>query len=116
MSKTCSTPGKARERSPKSSSHKDGSYDGTDTDHYIEPDAEKSADQPNPDSTKHCSTKYDLRHILRATMLFRLGQLQNRSVFTMRILVNFNADFFNFCLLEQNVFMIHRQTSNHRMN
>ena len=82
MKKTCSTPWKARGRNPENFPKEVGINDGTGTDHYIEIDAKKRVDQPKPNPTNYRSTKYDLRHILRPTMLFRLGQLQNRSVFT----------------------------------
>ena len=39
----------------------DRSYDGTDTDHYMQPDADISVEQPEPTPTNPCSSKCDLR-------------------------------------------------------
>ena len=36
--------------------------DGTDTDHYMQPDADNSVEQINPTPTNPRSSKYDLRH------------------------------------------------------
>ena len=36
--------------------------EGTDTDHYMQPDADTSVEQPNPTPTNACRSKYDLRH------------------------------------------------------
>ena len=38
------------------------SFEATDTDHYLEPDAETSLDQTNPTRTNPHSTNYDQRH------------------------------------------------------
>ena len=40
----------------------DKSCDGTDTDHYVEPDADTSVEQPNLSPTNPISCAYDLRH------------------------------------------------------
>ena len=57
------TPGTIRERSPELFPQENRSCDGTDTDHYMQPDVDKSVDQPNPTPTNLCSSNYDLRHI-----------------------------------------------------
>ena len=57
-----STPGSIRENSPEIIPQTDRSYDGTDTDHYMQPDADTSIEQRGPTPTNPCSTKYDLRH------------------------------------------------------
>ena len=36
--------------------------DGTDTDHYMQPDADTSVEQIDPTPTNPRSSKYDLRH------------------------------------------------------
>ena len=58
-----STPGTVRENFPENIPQADGSYDGTDTDHYMQPDADTSVEQPDPTPTNRRSSKYDLRHI-----------------------------------------------------
>ena len=57
-----STPGTIRENSPEIITQTDKSYNGTDLDHYIQPDADNSVEQPNPTPTNPRSSKYDLRH------------------------------------------------------
>ena len=57
-----STPGTIRENSPKIFPQTDRSCDGTDTDHYMQPDADTSVEQPHPTPTNPRSSKYDLRH------------------------------------------------------
>ena len=42
--------------------HTDEMADGTDTDHYMQPDADNSVEQINPTPTNPRSSKYDLRH------------------------------------------------------
>ena len=59
---TRSTPGATRESSPEIIPQVDNSYDGTDTDHYMQPDADTSVEQIDPMPTKPRSSKYDLRH------------------------------------------------------
>ena len=60
-----STPGTIQENSPEFIFEADRSYDGTDTDHYMQPDADNSVDQSEPTPTNPCSSKYDLRHNLK---------------------------------------------------
>ena len=43
-----STPGTIREKSPENITQTDGSYDGTDTDHDKQPDADTTVEQPDP--------------------------------------------------------------------
>ena len=62
---TSTTPGTIREISLEIFLQADRSCDGTDTDHYMEPDAYTTVEQPNPTPTKPHSSKYDLRHTLR---------------------------------------------------
>ena len=57
-----STPGPIRENTPETIPQTDRSYDGTDTDHHMEPDADISVEQPDPTPTNPRSSKYDLRH------------------------------------------------------
>ena len=57
-----STPGNIRENSPEVCPQTDGSCDGTDTDHYMQPDSDTSVEQPNPTPAKPRSSKYDLPH------------------------------------------------------
>jgi len=59
---TCTTPGTIQEDSPEILPYTDEIGDGTDTDHYMEPDAETSSEQISPTDTNPRSTKYDLRH------------------------------------------------------
>ena len=42
--------------------HTDDIDDGTDTDHYMQPDAVTSVEQIDPTPTNPRSSKYDLRH------------------------------------------------------
>ena len=56
-----STPGTIREISSEIIPQTDRSYDGTDTDHYMQPDADTSIEQPDPTPTNPRSSKYDLR-------------------------------------------------------
>ena len=56
-----STPGTIRKNSPEIIPQTNISYDGTDTDHYIGPDADTSVEQPDPTPTNPRSSKYDLR-------------------------------------------------------
>ena len=42
--------------------HTDEMADGTDTDHYMQPDANNSVEQIDPTPTNPRSSKYDLRH------------------------------------------------------
>ena len=55
------TPGTIKENSPEVIPQTDRSYDGTDTDHYMQPDADTSVEQPDPTPTSPCSSKNDLR-------------------------------------------------------
>ena len=57
-----STPGTIREDSPKIIPQIDNSHDGTDTDHYMQPNADTSVEQIDPKPTNPRSSKYDLRH------------------------------------------------------
>ena len=55
-----STPGTIRENSPESIPQADRSYDGTDMDHYMQPDADTSVEQPDPTTANPRYSKYDL--------------------------------------------------------
>ena len=57
-----STPGTIREVSPEIIPQTDRSYDGTDTDHHMQPDADTIVEQPNPTPINPRSSKYDYRH------------------------------------------------------
>ena len=57
-----STPGTIRENSPEIFPQIDRSCDETDTDHYMQPDADTSVEQPDPMPTNPRSSKYDLCH------------------------------------------------------
>ena len=57
-----STPGTIREICPIIIPQPDRTYDGTDTDHYMQPDADASVEQLDPTPTNPSSSKYDLRH------------------------------------------------------
>ena len=57
-----STQGTIREDSREIIPQIDNSHDGTDTDHYMQPDADTSVDQIGPTPTNPRSSKYDLRH------------------------------------------------------
>ena len=59
---TGSSPGNTRKSSPEFIPQVDNSYDGTDTDHYKQPDADTSVEQIEPTPTNPRSSKYDLRH------------------------------------------------------
>ena len=59
---TSTTQGTIRRNSPGKFPQAVRSREGTDTDHYKKPHAEKSVEQLNPTSTKPRSLKYDLRH------------------------------------------------------
>ena len=56
------TPGTIRENSPEVIPQTDRSCDGTDADHFMQPDADTSVEQPDPMPTKRRSSKYCLRH------------------------------------------------------
>ena len=56
-----STPGTIRENSPEITPQPDRSYDGTDMDHYMQPDADTSVEQLDPTPTNPRSSNYDLR-------------------------------------------------------
>ena len=62
---TCTTPGTIQEDSPEILPHTDEIGDGTDTDHYMEPDAEVDVEPFSPTHINPRSTKYDLRHNLK---------------------------------------------------
>ena len=47
---------------PRDFPHTDEIRDGTDTDHYMEPDAETNSEQLSPIDVNPRSTKFDLRH------------------------------------------------------
>ena len=59
---TRSTPGTIQEDPSKILPHTRDIDDGTDTDHYIQPDADTSVEQIDPTPTNPRSSKYDLRH------------------------------------------------------
>ena len=63
--KTCTIPGTIQEDSPEILPHTDEIGDGTDTDHYMEPDAEASSEQLSPTDINLRRTKYDLRRNLK---------------------------------------------------
>ena len=58
---TRSTPGIIQEDSSDILPHTDEIDDGTDTDHYMQPDADTSVEQIDPTPTNPHSSKYDLR-------------------------------------------------------
>ena len=59
---TCTFPGIIQEDSPEILPHTDEIGDGTDTDHYMEPDAEVDVEPFSPSKFNSRSTKYNLRH------------------------------------------------------
>ena len=59
---TRSTPGTLQEDSSGIFPHTDDIDDGTDTDHYMQPDADTSVEQTDPTPTNPRSLKYDLGH------------------------------------------------------
>ena len=59
---TCTIPGTIKDNSQEIFPHTDEIGDGTDTDHYMEPDAEAGTEQISPTDNNPRSTKYDLRH------------------------------------------------------
>ena len=56
------TPGTIQEDSSEILPHTDEIDDGTDTDHYMQPDADNSVEQIDPTPTNPRSSEYDLRH------------------------------------------------------
>ena len=60
--KTCTIPGTIQEDSPEVFARTDEIDDGTETDYYMEPDAETNSEQLSPTDVNPRSTKYDLRH------------------------------------------------------
>ena len=60
---TSTFPGTIQEDSPEILPHTDEIGDGTDMDHYMEPDAEVNVEPLSPTDNNPRSTKYDLRHI-----------------------------------------------------
>ena len=58
----CNIPGNIREHSSEIFLEAYEVGDGTDTDHYVEPDAETYSEQLNPTNVNPHSTKYDLGH------------------------------------------------------
>ena len=58
----CTIPGTIQEDSPEILPHTDEIDDGTDTDHYMEPDAEVNVEPVSPTNINPRSTKSDLRH------------------------------------------------------
>ena len=60
--KTCTIPGTIQEDSPEILPHTDEIGGGTDTDHYMQPDADTSVEQSDPTPTNPLSSKYDIRH------------------------------------------------------
>ena len=63
---TCTNPGTIQEDSPEIFPHTDEVVDGTDTDQYMEPDAEANSEQLNPAVINPRSTKFDLCHNLKS--------------------------------------------------
>ena len=59
---TRSTPGTIQKDSSDILPHTDEIDDGTDTDHYMQPDADNSVEQIEPTSNNPRSSKYNLRH------------------------------------------------------
>ena len=59
---TRNTPGPTRENSPENIPQVDNSCDGTDMDHYMQPDPDTSVEQIDPTPTNPRSSKYDLCH------------------------------------------------------
>ena len=59
---TCTIAGTIEEDSPAIFPHTDEVVDGTDTDHYKEPDAEVNVEPLSPTDINPRSTKNDLRH------------------------------------------------------
>ena len=57
-----STPGTIRENFPQIIRQTGGSYDGRDTDHYMQPDSDTSVEHHDPTPTNPRSSKYDLNH------------------------------------------------------
>ena len=57
---TCTIPGTIQEDSPEILLHADEIGDGTDTDHYMEPDAEVDVEPLSPSNINSRSTKDDL--------------------------------------------------------
>ena len=57
-----STPGNIKENSPEICPKTNRSSDGTDTDHYMQPDADTSVEQLDSTPTNLRSSKFDLRH------------------------------------------------------
>ena len=57
-----STPGTIREKFPQIIPQLDRSYDGTDMDHCMQPDADTSVEQSHPTPTNPRSSNYDLRY------------------------------------------------------
>ena len=62
VDETRSTPGTTQEDSSDILFHTDEMGDGTDTDHYMQPDADNSVEQIDPTPTNPRSSKNDLRH------------------------------------------------------
>ena len=62
---TGSTPGTTRVSCPKIVPQIDGLCDKTNTDHYMQPDADIDEYQPNSNPTIPRSAKYDLCHVLK---------------------------------------------------
>ena len=62
---TCTVPGTIHKDSPEVFPHTDETGDGTDTDHYMEPDAVTNSEQVSPTDINPRSTKCDLRHNLK---------------------------------------------------
>ena len=59
---TCTIPGTIQEHSPEIIPHTNEIGDGTDTDHYKEPDAEVDVEPFSPPNINPGSTNHDLRH------------------------------------------------------
>ena len=61
VNETKSTPGTIQKDSSENLPHTHDVDDGTDTDHYMQPDADTSVEQIDPTPTNTRSSKYDLR-------------------------------------------------------
>ena len=62
VDETRSIPGTIQEDSSEFLPHRDDIDDGTDTDPYMQPEADASVEQIDPTPTNPRSSKYDLRH------------------------------------------------------
>ena len=70
---TCTIPGTIQDDSSETFPHTDGISDGTDTDHYMEPDAETSTEQLSPSDINPALQKMILPTKLLASLLSSLS-------------------------------------------